>query len=51
MERLEVFKAQLEDQTGLEYRMKRTAVTMRLEKRSPNPEGPGGAGKGAQSLL
>lgn len=48
---MEVFKAQLEDQTGLEHRMKRRVVEMRVEKWSPNREGPGGRGKGAQSLL
>jgi len=32
---LEVFKAQLEDQTGLEHRMKRTVEKMRVERWSP----------------
>ena len=35
----------------VEYRMKRRVVKMRLEEQSPKPEGPGGPGKGAQSLL
>lgn len=50
---MEVFKAQLEDQTGLEHRMKRTVEKMRVERWSPAQimKGPGGTGKGAQSLL
>lgn len=48
---MEVFKAQLDNQTGLEHRMKRRVVKRRMEKQSQNHEGPGGAGKGAESLL